>query len=547
MGDSDQLDKPEALLGVRLGSCVLDRVLSVGGMGTVYLAHQKRPRRTVAVKVLRTHLASDPHARRQFLARFQREANASAALDHANVLPVYEFGEDHEIAYLVMPYLAPGSLADLLARRGPLPLDQTLAYLDQAAAALDYAHQHGIVHRDVKPSNFLLHGDGRLLLADFGIARPVPVPAASDDDTPTLSPSAEQRAPLAQDAPLTQMGASVGTPEFMAPEQVRSEPVSAATDVYALGAVAYALLAGHPPFAGDDVGGILVRQVREAPPPLRALRPDVPPNVERAIAWALAKAPSERPPSAGAFVQALHTAGARSLPSFTGGAGTAEARLPHTWASATAQGTQPSTGSDDQTLADVSAERLGVMPAWPVARLVAGDSTGQQRSGRRRWLLGAGAAALVLALLLGGLSQAARFVSLDAIANQPTATPTAVPSPTAQPTPTATATATSSALSIGLEVAPSSITLSCDGPPESGVVLQNTGSQDVEWAASVQPSHSGVRVVPDRGRLAAGASLSLSITSTFRRPIQQGTILFRSEAAATGTTPSLTFTTLGCG
>ena len=149
-----------ALIGTRLGSCVLKQPVGSGGMSTVYLAEQERPRRQVAVKVLHPSLVADHRTWATFLERFRREADATAALDHANIVPIYEFGEHEQIAYLVMPYLADGSLDALLAREGPLTLDHALAYLAQTASALDYAYAHGIIHRDVEPfPNLLLHGD----------------------------------------------------------------------------------------------------------------------------------------------------------------------------------------------------------------------------------------------------------------------------------------------------------------------------------------------------------------------------------------------------
>lgn len=204
-----------------------------------------------------------------------------AALDHANITPIYEFGEREDLAYLVMPFMPDGSLADELDRKGPLPVERVVAYVEQVAGALDYAHQHGIIHRDVKPSNVLLHPDGRLLLSDFGIARPLDqrdLPGAAQDDVP-------------DEGNLTMAGAALGTPDFMAPEQILGEPVSPATDVYALGALAYTLLAGHTPFGGGGAQRTLARSLREAPQPLRLDRPDIPAKVEEALFWALAKTP----------------------------------------------------------------------------------------------------------------------------------------------------------------------------------------------------------------------------------------------------------------
>ena len=159
------------LTGKTLGTCVLERLVGQGGMGAVYLARQLRPARRVAVKVLLPSHMMDDDIYQAFLARFRREADVVAKLEQVNIMPIYEYGEQDNMAYLVMPYLSGGSLRDVLQKQGSLSLEETATYLDQAAAALDYAHAQGVVHRDLKPANFLLASDGRLVLADFGIAR----------------------------------------------------------------------------------------------------------------------------------------------------------------------------------------------------------------------------------------------------------------------------------------------------------------------------------------------------------------------------------------
>ncbi len=205
------------LIGKMLGTCRLEKPIGQGGMGVVYLAQQTRPARYVAVKVLLPSALMNPEIYREFLTRFRREADVIAKLEHVNIIPIYDYGEQDGLAYLVMPYLTGGSLRDRLARFGALSLQETSSYIDQAAAALDYAHAHGVIHRDLKPGNLLLHADGRLVLADFGIARII------HDSSTTINPT------------LTSTGMFLGTPEYMAPEMARGEPLDQRADIYGLG------------------------------------------------------------------------------------------------------------------------------------------------------------------------------------------------------------------------------------------------------------------------------------------------------------------------
>src|SRR5436190_8660777 len=156
--------RSDPFIGKTLGTCTLQRVIGRGGMGVVYLAQQSRPRRTVAMKMLTTEIFPNQTAFSEFLVRFRREADAIAALEHINIMPIYEYGEQDQFAFLVMPYVPGGTLRDVVARRGTLPLTEILLIAEQMAAALDYAHKHGIIHRDLKPGNILFHADGRLLL-----------------------------------------------------------------------------------------------------------------------------------------------------------------------------------------------------------------------------------------------------------------------------------------------------------------------------------------------------------------------------------------------
>ncbi len=263
------------LVGKVLGTCTLERLIGRGGMGAVYLAQQVRPMRHVAVKVLLPNMMMDSELSRAFLARFQREANLIAQLEHVNIMPIYEYGEQDGIAYLVMPYLTGGSLRDVLAHHGALSLHETMTYLDQAASALDYAHAQGIIHRDLKPANFLLHADGRLVLADFGIARMMQH-GGTDAST------------------LTGTGMLVGTPDYMAPEMAHGEQIDQRADIYELGILLFQMLTGHVPFTGSTPLIIAVKHIQEPLPSLSQMNSAIPPAVNVVVQKATAKRREDR-------------------------------------------------------------------------------------------------------------------------------------------------------------------------------------------------------------------------------------------------------------
>ena len=271
------------LTGKTLGTCVLEDLVGQGGMGAVYLARQTRPTRRVAVKVLLPNTAMSSEVYEAFLARFRREADVVAKLEHVNIMPIYEYGEEDNLAYLVMPYLTGGSLKEVLQRQGALPLQQVATYLDQAASALDYAHAQGVIHRDLKPANFLLAADGRLVLADFGIAR------IMEDTT--------------GNAGLTSTGMIVGTPEYMAPEMVNGEPVDYRADIYELGIVLFQMVSGHVPFRGTTPIVVITKQIQQTLPLLHQLNPAIPAAVDAVIQKATAKKREERYSSVSAFAQ----------------------------------------------------------------------------------------------------------------------------------------------------------------------------------------------------------------------------------------------------
>lgn len=252
--------------------------LGRGGMAIVYKAYQPNLERHVAIKFL-LHGPSDP----TLIDRFKQEARLVAHLRHPNIVTVLDFGEDQGIPYLVMEYVEGETL---LARLGePMTLSEALSIAGQVAAALDYAHRHGVVHRDVKPSNILLAEEG-CVLSDFGIAKP-----------------------LEGAAHLTQTGVTIGTPEYMSPEQCQGLPVDARSDIYSLGVVLYEMLTGRPPFVGPTSMSVMLKHVGEPLPPPRRINPSIPPEVEAAVLRATAKDPAERYTSAAEMAAAVAALG----------------------------------------------------------------------------------------------------------------------------------------------------------------------------------------------------------------------------------------------
>jgi len=243
-----------------------------GAMGSVYKAEQTTPRRLVALKVLGER-RTDPAG----LAAFRHEAALIAQLEHPHIVPVYDFGEQDGLPYLVLRYLDSGTLADRLAQ-GPIDLPTAVRWLRSVAEALDFAHKQGVIHKDIKPSNILLDQAGNAYLSDFGIAGTV-----SDART----------------------GAPTGSAAYMSPEQGRGEQVDARADVYALGVVLYEVLTGQKPFAAETALGVIVRHIHDPVPSARTVNPAIPPAADELIEWAMAKDPADRPQTAGEFGQLL--------------------------------------------------------------------------------------------------------------------------------------------------------------------------------------------------------------------------------------------------
>ena len=266
------------LTGRTLGRYRLETLLGRGGMADVWRATDTKLARTVAVKVIHATYARDP----QFAERFLREARVVASLEHPNILPVYDFGDEGGIPFLVMPHLAGGTLRDRL-RGSPSPLGVAAAWIRQLADALDAAHAAGILHRDVKPANVLLGRDDRVFLADFGIAKMVEATTG-----------------------LTATGVVVGTPVYMAPEQAQGQPASPATDRYALAVVAYEILSGRPPFEGDNPLSLMHQHVSTPAPALSTKVGGLPAGLDAVLGRALSKDPAERPPTCRALADAVY-------------------------------------------------------------------------------------------------------------------------------------------------------------------------------------------------------------------------------------------------
>ncbi|MEU4211843.1 serine/threonine-protein kinase [Streptomyces sp. NPDC026206] len=279
---------PEGLTGRRIAGYRIESEIGRGGMAVVYRATDLRLGRTVALKLLAPELARND----TFRDRFAHESRVAAAIDHPHIVPVFEAGEVEGVLYIAMRYVAGQDLRALLDREGPLPLPTASRIAGQVASALDAAHAHELVHRDVKPGNILVaegtdsdHPE-HVYLTDFGLTKK------------SLSLTG-----------YTRVGQFVGTLDYVAPEQISGKPVDGRCDVYSLACVVYETLTGAPPFQRDDDMALLWAHQYDPPPPLSERRPGLPEGVDDVLATALAKAPDDRYDSCLAFVTALRRAG----------------------------------------------------------------------------------------------------------------------------------------------------------------------------------------------------------------------------------------------
>ena len=255
----------------------LGQTVGEGGMAIVYLARDLLLNREVAVKVLRDQYAADE----TFLERFRREGQIAAGMTHPNIVSVYDVGNDGDIHYIVMEHIRGPNLKELIYQQGPFSVDGAVFIIGQVASALDYAHQRGLVHRDIKPQNILVDRDGNAKVVDFGIAKGM------------------------RDPGLTETGTGMGTVHYVSPEQARGAEIGPASDLYSTGVVLYEMLTKALPFDGDSAVAIAMKHVTETPQPPSTINSDIPRQIDQIVLRAMAKRPEDRFPSGAALETAL--------------------------------------------------------------------------------------------------------------------------------------------------------------------------------------------------------------------------------------------------
>lgn len=276
-GENEGRTEENLLREALAGNYEIIRELGTGGMASVYLAHETALDRDVAIKLLPHVYLSD----QQFIARFKREARLSAMLEHPNIVRIYRISEDKDLCYFVMNYIPGGTLTERMVKQGSLTLQEVVSWGMDICSALSYAHEHGVIHRDLKPDNIMLDADDRAVVMDFGIAY------------------------AKQGTSLTQQGAVIGTPQYMSPDQSCGKELDARSDIYSLGLVLYQMAAGSLPFQASDAVSLMYMHVHKIPEPPDARNPHVPRWLRDIILTCLAKKPENRFSSARELRQAL--------------------------------------------------------------------------------------------------------------------------------------------------------------------------------------------------------------------------------------------------
>ena len=400
--------------GSSLGRYRLVEQVGRGGMATVYRAHDPNLDRFIALKVLPSFHTEDP----TFVARFTREAQTVARLNHPNILQIYDFGEDKGFTYLVSELVTGGTLEDRLGG-GPLAVDETLRFIGPLADALDYAHAQSIIHRDIEPSNVLLNEESKPILADFGLAQ--------------MLESAIR---------FTQAASAIGTPEYMSPEQAMGADVDHRADLYALGIILYQLLLGQTPFHADTPAATLMAHVHLPLPLPSTLNPDIDPRLETTLLKATAKTPDDRFQTARAMIDTVSLVTGRPRVVDTAEPGdTAQMETIDLEATddAAADTAVVAPAPEMPSTAPTRAPPRPAMPPTPA------EPVEEAAPSKRRWLIGGVAAAVVVVAIVGGIiatsgdgdeSAGPGGTPLAAAAPVDAATPTATPAPgPATPTP----------------------------------------------------------------------------------------------------------------
>lgn len=399
------------LTGRYLGKYEIQTEIGRGGMGIVYKGYDTMLQRPVAVKVLPPALAVDE----DFVQRFQREAILAARLHHPNIVIVHDVGEQDSIHFIVMDYLTGNTLDSWMQQHGPMPAAQANHVVQQVASALDYAHEQGVIHRDIKPSNIMLSPTGHVTLMDFGLVRAI------------------------EGTGVTRSGILIGTPEYMAPEQIMGQPADRRTDVYAFGVVVYQLLTGQVPFPRTTPPAIFHAHVYESPPPPRVLRPELSPATEAVVLKALAKQPEQRYAQAGLLANDFAAAVGGRAPTGAVAAAAVAAASPGPRPATPPPSPIPRrTGTPPPTTTSPAPPRRSRLPLLILLTMAALVLVGVALV----WALGQGKSAVTD----GGIA-AAPTLLVPASPSQPTATlvvvmPTATQPPAVMPEPTHTPLAT---------------------------------------------------------------------------------------------------------